>query len=124
MLSQANHLHPVNRHHLSQPRLRVPRRLTHRPGRQLLRLAFNPPPQLPIHPSEHLIRPPPNRLLRRTQMPGHVPHEVIPLSLLPPQNLPQLGRLHEILIRNGQLLRHCRASPFLVFLRRFDGFVA
>lgn len=56
-------------------------------------------------------------------MPRHIIHEIILLALLAPQHLPEQARLHEILVRDRQLLGHCRAGPLLVFLRRFDGLV-
>lgn len=56
-------------------------------------------------------------------MPRHIVHKIILLSLLAPKYLPQQARLHEIFFRDRQLLRHGRAGPLLVFLRRFDGLV-
>ena len=91
--------------------------------RQLLRLDLNPPPQLPVDLAKHVIRPPPNAVLGATQMPGHIAHEIILLPRLPAQHLPQHPRLHEILLADGQLLRHRRARPPLMLLRRLDGLV-
>ena len=91
--------------------------------RQFLRLLFDPGPQLLVDPCKHFIGPPPDGLFGRAKMPRHIVHEIILLSLLAPQHLPQQARLHEILVRDRQLLRHCRAGPFLVFLRRLDGLV-
>lgn len=91
--------------------------------RQLLRLGLDSLPKILIDLRKHLIRPGSDRLLRGTQVPGHVSHEIILLALLPTKDLPQHSRLHEILIRDRQLLRHRCASPFLVFLAGLDGLV-
>lgn len=56
-------------------------------------------------------------------MPRHVPDEVFLLPLLSAQYPPQHLRLHEILVRDGQLLRDDGAGPLFVFLGWFDGLV-
>lgn len=106
-----------------QSRLRIPGRLALRMRRQLLRLLLDPGPQLLVDPCKHVICPPADGLLGRAQMPRHIVHKIILLSLLAAEHLPQQARLHEILVRDRQLLRHGRAGPLLVFLRRFDGLV-
>lgn len=91
--------------------------------RQFLRLLLDPTPQLLVDPCKHLVCPPPDGLLGRAKMPRHVIDKIILLSLLATEHFPQQARLHEILVRDRQLLRHGRAGPLLVLLRRFDGLV-
>lgn len=56
-------------------------------------------------------------------MSRHVGHEIILLARSAPEHLPQLGRLHEILVRDGDLQRDRGAGPLLVFLRRLHRLV-
>ena len=92
-------------------------------GSQFLRLRLNPLPQFLINLSEHVIGPIPDGLLGPRKMPSHVTNKIILLARLLAQNLPQRSRLHIIFLRDRNLLRHRRASPFFMFLRRLDGLV-
>lgn len=56
-------------------------------------------------------------------MSRHVRHKIILLARSAPEHLPQLGRLHEILVGDGELQRDRGAGPLLVFLRRFHRLV-
>ena len=110
-------------HLLAELRLRIPRSLAKRVRCQFLRLGLDAPAQLGVDPGEHLIRPPPDGLFGAAEMSRHITHEIILLARLLAEDVPEHGGLNKVFVRDGQLLRHCRAGPFLVFLRRLDGLV-
>lgn len=52
-------------------------------------------------------------------MPRDIAHEILLLPWRPAQHLPEQRRLHEILVRDRQLLRDGCAGPLLMFLAGF-----
>ena len=56
-------------------------------------------------------------------MARHILDEVLLLAGSPAENLPELARLDEILVGDGDLLGDSGAGPLLVFLARLDGLV-
>lgn len=79
--------------------------------------------QILINLRKQLISSLSNRRLSSAQVSSNIVDEIFLLTGRPPQNFPQLSRLDEIFLRDGQLLGYSGASPLLMFLGGLDGFV-